>query len=136
MDTKDFVMSPRTQLKGLEPRRVERGLFTPQAVDDGHGGILWVLNQNEAPHMLFQVILTATPEKFDYTLGMLLGLPDNPAYIEGCTGFITVFQGARDHVDVTPDNYKQVADDIREMHHTAACWWHCYGEDAIRAVNC
>lgn len=127
LETRDFVMFPRTQTKGLQPMTVDRDLFTPQAVENGHGGTLWVLRQNAAPHMLFQVILTPTPEKFDSTLGMLLGMPDNPAYIEGCTDFIAVFQGARDHVEVTPDNYKQVADNIKKMHRAAARWWHQYG---------
>ena len=129
LETKDFVMFPRTQLNGLEPQTVERGLFTPQAVDDGHGGTLWVLLQNDAPHMRFQVILTPTPEKFDNTLGLLLGMPDNPIYIKGCTEFVTVFQGARDHVEVTPDNYKQVAKNIKDLHQSAARWWHQYGDE-------
>lgn len=135
LEIRDFVMFPRTQLKGLQPQDVDRGLFTPQAVDDGHGGTLWMLRQNAAPHMLFQVIITPTPEKFDNALGMLLGMPDNPIYIEGCTDFITVFQGAHDHVEVTPDNYKQVSDNIKEMHHTAARWWYQYGKETIKAAS-
>lgn len=128
---KDFVMFPRTQLKGIDFEEVEKEFFSAECKHiEGHGDFL-IVTQKDYPRMVFQVFPAKDLAHFDMILGQLLGLPDNPKYLKDCYEYVVVFQGNHDYVPVTQTNYKDVANLIRSTHNKAVCWWYIYGKEFL-----
>lgn len=127
------VLFPRTQLKGINcadkdamPKRQDFDIEVKKDVP-GMGDVKLIVGTRE-PRMVFQLIETESEEQFDSHLGTLLGMHESPAYVEGRTDFIVVFQGCKGDIEATQENYKEKIDLIHNTRDQAARWWHLYGK--------
>ena len=128
------VLFPRTQLAGLS---CDDKNLLPQFQDFDvellhdvpNMGTVKLIVQQQPPHMWFQLFEPESEEKFDDYLGTLLGMCESPSYISGCTDFLVLFQGVRDHIEVTQTNYKDVVRLIRETKDAATRWWYEYEQE-------
>lgn len=126
------VLFPRTLLAGLTCEDAElmpkRQDFTVETIGEVPGmGEVRMIVQIAEPHMTFQLIEADSEKRFDDYLGTLLGMHDNPSYIKGRTDFMVLFQGSKDMVSITQENYKDRYEDICRTQEQAARWWHLYG---------
>ena len=131
LECKDFVMFPRTQLKGIDFEEVEKELFSAECKHIEGQGDFWIVTQKDYPRMVFQVFLPKSMEQFDDYLGKLLGMHATPAYISGHYDFLVLFQGANDHIPLTQANHKEVYASICKTEDKAACWWYMYGKEHL-----
>ena len=127
------VLFPRTQFKGISIENKEqmpaRQDFTIEIKSDVPGmGDVRLIVQTATPRMVFQLFEPKDTEEFDSWLGTLLGMHDQPTYIEGRTDFMVLFQGSRDGQEVTQQNHREVYERICRTQEQAARWWHLYGE--------
>lgn len=127
------VLFPRTQLKGIScadkdamPKRQDFEIEVKKDVP-GMGDVKLIVGK-EDPWLVFQLIETESEEQFDSHLGTLLGMHESPAYVEGRTDFIVVFQGCKGDIEATQENYKEKIDLIHNTRDQAARWWHLYGK--------
>ena len=128
-----MVAFPRTQLKGIgcedKEQMPARQDFTLREVKDVPGmGTARLIEQQEEPMMVFQLIEAKDEAEFDRDLGTLLGMHQSPIYIEGRLDFIIVFQGCKGELGATQANYKEKVQEIHQVRNQAARWWHLYGE--------
>ena len=129
-----IVAFPRTILKGIGcedkdsmPTRQDFNLRIVQDVPDM--GEAKLIEQLGEPHMVFQLIEPKDEQEFDLFLGILLGMHESPIYIEGRTDFIVLFQGCKDDIEATQQNYKEKVQLICDVRDQAARWWHLYGKN-------
>ena len=128
-----YVMCPRIQLAGLTcddndlmPSCQE---FNVELLHDVPSmGTVKLIVQQAPPHMTFQLFEPGSEQQFDDYLSKLLGMHECPAYIEGRLDFIILFQGCRDRIEITQQNYKAIVQQIRATRDAAARWWYLYGE--------
>ena len=128
-----MVACPRTQLKGIgcedKEQMPARQDFTLREVQDVPGmGTARLIEQQEEPRMVFQLIEAKDEEEFDRYLGTLLGMHQSPIYVEGRLDFIVVFQGCKGELGATQANYKEKVQQIHQVRNQAARWWHLYGK--------
>lgn len=128
-----MVAFPRTQLRGIgcedKEQMPARQDFTLREVQDVPGmGTARLIEQQEEPRMVFQLIEAKDEAEFDRYLGTLLGMHQSPIYVEGRLDFIIVFQGCKGELGATQANYKEKVQEIHQVRNQAARWWHLYGE--------
>ena len=128
-----MVAFPRTQLKGIGCEDKEqmpvRQDFALREVQDVPGiGTARLIEQQEEPRMVFQLIEAKDEAEFDRYLGTLLGMHQSPIYVEGRLDFIVVFQGCKGELGATQQNYKEKVQQIHQVRNQAARSWHLYGE--------
>ncbi len=136
IETCDYVLFPRTQLAGLT---YDNGSLTPSRQDFDvellHDvpslGTVKLIVQQVSPHMTFQLLEPKSEQQFDDFLSKLLGMHESPAYIAGCYGFIVVFQGSRDIIEVNQLNYKSVVNQINVTRDAATRWWFNYRNEVL-----
>lgn len=135
-----IVAFPRTILKGIgcedKDSMPTRQDFNLRIVQDVPGmGTAKLIEQVIDPEMVFQLIEAKDTEEFDRYLGILLGMHESPIYIQGRTDFIIVFQGCKDDIEATQQNYKEKVQLICDVRDQAARWWHLYGEKKKEIKN-
>ena len=94
-----------------------------------------IIIQQESPKMQFQVIEASSTLQFERYMAKLLQMHDRPSYIEGFHDFMVLFQGARERVDVTQDNHKEICEEISRLQDQAARWWFLYGRETLALIN-
>lgn len=126
IDSKNIVLFPRTQYKGVPLIEIDRDAFTAECKQVKEMGDVWLITQKDYPRHIFQVFKFDSIEQFDMALGQLLGRHETPAYVEGCYDFLVLFIGALDHVHLTQANHKEVDRNICDTRDNAARWWYQY----------
>jgi hypothetical protein len=134
IETCNYVMFPRTQLPGLTcddnaliPSRQD---FDVELIHNvPNMGTVKMIIQQAPPHMTFQLFEPKSMQQFDDFLSKLLGMHESPAYVADCLDFIVLFQGCRDGIEISQQNYKAVVAQIHATRDAAARWWYEYGND-------
>lgn len=132
IETGDYVMFPRTQLAGLT---CDNAILVPSRQDFDvellydvpNMGMVKLIVQQVSPYMTFQLFEPKSEQQFDDYLSKLLGMHESPAYVAGCLDFIVLFQGCRDSIEITQQNYKAIVAQIHVTRDAAARWWYLYG---------
>ena len=125
----DYVMFPRLQRPGLEPKHVERDAFHAELKHvEGHGDY-WLLYQQTKPHLVAHVQLPKTEAEFDNILGWCLGQNKWCDYIAGDLSFICVIAGFN-AAELTPKYPDFISERVYALY-DAVYWWYEYGKDCL-----
>jgi len=119
-----LVVLPRTQIAAAEnDGTVQQQEFRAYTIQTEGTGTVWLLEQAEQPQMVFQIFTADNEEEFDTIMGKLLGMNERPSYAAGQTNSLALFQGNREHIEITQQNHRQVYDYIGRIQNRAAIWW-------------
>ena len=134
-----IIARPRAILRGIGCEDADqmptRQDFTLDVKHDVPGmGEVRMIVQTGAPRMTFQLIEAESEAQFDDYLSKLLGMHDNPSYIEGRTDFMVLFQGSQDGQEITQENHREVYQRICHTQDQAARWWHLYGSEKPKPI--
>ena len=131
LETKELVMFPRSQQKGVTAEPVERTMFEAVQRDVPGMGAVWSLRQTAFPHIEVQVIKTRDTQEFDRLLGTALGMQRWAEYIEGRTDFFVMVMGTQESIDWTKHDPHKTMERVHEILRLAARWWNWYGKKNI-----
>lgn len=130
-----YVAFPRSQYKGITLEGCplpEEGDFKARKVEVPTMGEVTMIEQTQWPGRTMQLFEPASEKQFDDYLSKLLAMNETPAYVEGDTSFMVLFQGSREKVFVTQENHLQVDKEICVARDQAARWWKMYGKLRIK----
>ena len=130
-----MVLWPRSLYRGLTMQKIilpKKEDYTTEQVCTADMGTVTLIRCAREPHRKMQLIECADEGDFDNKLGILLGMHESPAYVEGDLSFMVLFIGSEMSVKITQENYRQVDADICHHRDQAARWWKLYGNEEIK----
>ena len=125
IENKDYVMLPRLQHPGLNPKHVERDAFKAELKHvEGHGDY-WLLYQQAKPHVVVQVQQPQTEAEFDNILSFCMLQNHWCEYIESNLSFLCVIAGYNPE-ELTPKYPDFIKERVMALY-DSVYWWYEYG---------
>ena len=125
IENKDYVMLPRLQHPGLNPKHVERDAFKAELKHvEGHGDY-WLLYQQAKPHVVVKVQQPQTEAEFDNILSFCMLQNHWCEYIESNLSFLCVIAGYNPE-ELTPKYPDFIKERVMALY-DSVYWWYEYG---------
>ena len=125
IENKDYVMLPRLQHPGLNPKHVERDAFKAELKHvEGHGDY-WLLYQQAKPHVIVHVQLPQTAAEVDNNLSFCMLQNHWCEYIESNLSFLCVIAGYNPE-ELTPKYPDFIKERVMALY-DSVYWWYEYG---------
>ena len=125
IENKDYVMLPRLQHPGLNPKHVERDAFKAELKHvEGHG-VYWLLFLQAKPHVIVDVQLPQTEAEFDNILSFCMLQNHWCEYIESNLSFLCVIAGYNPE-ELTPKYPDFIKERVMALY-DSVYWWYEYG---------
>ena len=125
IENKDYVMLPRLQHLGLNPKHVERDAFKAELKHvEGHGDY-WLLYQQAKPHVVVHVQQPQTEAEFDSILSFCILQNHWCEYIESNLSFLCVIAGYNPE-ELTPKYPDCIKERVMALY-DSVYWWYEYG---------
>ena len=125
IENKDYVMLPRLQHPGLNPKHVERDAFKAELKHVEDHGDYWLLYQQAKPHVVVHVQQPQTEAKFDSILSFCILQNHWCEYIESNLSFLCVIAGYNPE-ELTPKYPDFIKERVMALY-DSVYWWYEYG---------